>query len=241
MHKTLTKWLVHNWSTFGARTSHEQHGHTRLTTARTWGSHHLPPYNILCDSPRKPHPNGFLSQDSHVKVPKSRQRGLSQLWSPITLWADLGSKCGQKQSCSPRRELFNGMWHVVCSQVNRVDSRLLVVGSQTANLTPGLSFAHNLCFRCSNEPCETILGIYASIALQWYKELFKARSFDPCNRALKIWESFRDSNSQHGSSLGSVRAHSLTLFALSGVCDVTSGFLLARTLATPLPWWRAQS
>jgi hypothetical protein len=32
-----TKWLEHSWSTFGARTSHGQHGHTRLTTARTWG------------------------------------------------------------------------------------------------------------------------------------------------------------------------------------------------------------
>jgi hypothetical protein len=25
-----------SWSTFGARTSHGQHGHTRLTTAQTW-------------------------------------------------------------------------------------------------------------------------------------------------------------------------------------------------------------
>ncbi len=24
------------------------------------GSHHLPPYSILCDSPRRPHPNGFF-------------------------------------------------------------------------------------------------------------------------------------------------------------------------------------
>jgi hypothetical protein len=38
-----------------------------------------------------------------------------------------------------------------------------------------------------------------------------------------------------------VMAHSLTLFALPGVCDVTPGFLLARTLVTPLPWSRAQS
>ncbi len=32
----------------------------------------------------------------------------------------------------------------------RVDSRLLVVGSQTGSLTPGLSFDHNLCYRCPN-------------------------------------------------------------------------------------------
>ncbi len=108
----------------------------------------------------------FLSRDSRMGVPKSCQWGLPGLWSPITLRADLGSKCGLKQSCSSHRELSNGMCHVVCSQVNRVDSRLLVVGSQTVNLTPGLSFAHNLCFKYPNEPCEPILDIYTSIAFQ---------------------------------------------------------------------------
>ncbi len=106
------------------------------------------------------------SRDSRVGVPKSRQRGLPGLWIPITLRANLGSKCGLKQSCSSRRELSNGMWHVVCSQVNRVDSRLLVVGSQIANSTSGLSFAHNLCFKCPNETCEPILDIYTSITFQ---------------------------------------------------------------------------
>jgi len=28
------------------------------------GSHHLPPYSILCASPWGPHPNGILSRDS---------------------------------------------------------------------------------------------------------------------------------------------------------------------------------
>jgi hypothetical protein len=32
---------------------------TWLITTRTWGSHHLPPYSILCASPRGQHPNGF--------------------------------------------------------------------------------------------------------------------------------------------------------------------------------------
>jgi hypothetical protein len=49
-------------------------------------------------------------------------------------------------------------------------------------------------------------------------------SFDPYYRILKIWESNRDSNFQHGSSLGSVRVHALTLFAFLGVCDVTPRF-----------------
>jgi hypothetical protein len=45
--------------------------------------------------------------------------------------------------------------------------------------------------------------------------------FDPYDRALKIRESFWDSNSQHGSSLGSVKVHALTLFALPEACEMT--------------------
>jgi hypothetical protein len=115
------------------------------------------------------------------------------------------------------------MSHVACTKVNPVDSQLLVVGSQTANLTPDFSFGHNLCYKCPNGQCEPILDIYTSIAFQWYKKLFKEMGFDPCNRALKIRESFWDSNSQHKSSLGSVRVHSLTLFALLGTSEVTLG------------------
>jgi len=80
------------------------------------------------------------SWDSRVGVPKSRQLGLPGLWNPITLRADLGSKCGLKQICSSRRELSNGIWHVVCSQVNWVDSRLFLIGSQIGSSTPGPFF-----------------------------------------------------------------------------------------------------
>jgi hypothetical protein len=48
--------------------------------------------------------------------------------------------------------------------------------------------------------------------------------FDPYNCALKIREFIWDSNSRNGSSLGSVRVPSLTLFAFFaflGACDVT--------------------
>ncbi len=101
------------------------------------GSHHLPPYSILCNSPRRLHPNGYFSRDSRVGVPKSRQMGLPRLWSPITLREDLGSQCGLKQSCRSHRDLSNDMSHVLCIQVFRVDSRLLVVRSQTGRL-PGI-------------------------------------------------------------------------------------------------------
>jgi hypothetical protein len=184
------------------------------------GSHHLPPYSILWTSPRGPHLNGFslsgLPQDSRAGVPKSRQLGL---WSPITLRADLGSKCGLKKSCSFHRELSNGMWHIVCSQVNRVDSRLFLVRS--LSLTPGPSFGHNLCFRCPNEQCEPILDIYVPEAFQWYKERHKPLSFDPSNWSLKFWKSTGTPSPKVGVALGVwglTPSHSPTL---PGVSDVT--------------------
>jgi len=168
----------------------------------------------------------FLSRDSHVGVPKSRQRGLLQLWSPITLRADLGSKCSLKKSFSSHRELSNGMWHVIFSQVNRVDSRLFLVRSQIGNLTSGPSFGHNLCFRSSNEQFEPILNIYVSKAFQWYKERHKPLRFDPSNCSLKFWESTRTPSPKVRVALGVwgfTPSHFLTL---PGVCDVTPGLPL---------------
>jgi len=130
------------------------------------GSHHLRPYSILCSSPRGLHPNDYFSRDSRAGVPKSRQMGLSQLWSPITLREDLGSQCGLKQSCSSRRELSNAVSHSRIGHREEVDSQLLVVGSQIGSSTPGLSFGHNLCFRCLNEQWEPILDIYVSRTFQ---------------------------------------------------------------------------
>jgi len=63
------------------------------------------------------------------------------------------------QSYSPRRDLSNAMSHFQFGGREEVDSWLLVVGSQTANLTPGPSFAHNLGWRCPNDQCEAILDI----------------------------------------------------------------------------------
>ncbi len=47
-----------------------------------------------------------------------------------------------------------------------------MVKSQTANLTPNLSFGHNLCFKCPNGSCEPILDIYVSndikkVSIHW--------------------------------------------------------------------------
>jgi hypothetical protein len=162
------------------------------------------------------------SRDSRAGVPKSRPARLPGLWSPITLRSDLGLKRGLKQSCSSRRELFNGMSHVVYSQVFRVDSRLLVVGSQNWQ-TPGPSFGHNLRFTRSNEQCELILDIYASRAFHWYKERHKPLRFDPSNRSLKFRESTGTPSPKVGVALGLWGFTPSHFPTLPGVPDVTPG------------------
>jgi hypothetical protein len=130
------------------------------------GSHHLPSYNILCGWPRSLHPNGFSLPGVWSGSPKIPPAGTPATLEPITLRADLRLRCNLKQSCSSRRELSNGMSHIVCRQINRVDSRLFLVRSQISSLTPGPSFGHNLCLRCPNEQCEPILDIYISRTFQ---------------------------------------------------------------------------
>jgi len=83
-----------------------------------------------------------------------------------------------------------------------VDSRLLVVRSQTASLTPGPSFAHNLGCRCPNCQCEAIFDIYVSRPFQRHQERLNARCFGPCCRALNIRESRKTPNLQLFQVLG---------------------------------------
>jgi hypothetical protein len=171
----------------------------------------------------------FLSRDSQLGVPKSRQIGLPRIWSPITLWADLRSWCDLKQSCSFRQELFNGMSHSPCSQVNRVDSWLFLVGGQTASLTLGPSFGHNLCFKCSIELCELILDMYVPRVFQWYKKCNKLLIFDPSNRSLKFRESIETPSPKVGVALGVwgfTPSYSLTLSNIpeSAWCDSQVSF-----------------
>jgi hypothetical protein len=77
-----------------------------------------------------------------------------------------------------------------------------MVESQTANLTFGPSFGHNLCFRCPNGSCKPILGIYILIAFQWYEELFETLGFDPYNHFLNIRESTGSPTPNMGVHLG---------------------------------------
>jgi hypothetical protein len=89
------------------------------------------------------------------------------LWELITPNYGVWSQRGLNQTCSPRQDLFNDVLHSRFRGREEVDSWLLVVGGQTANLTPGPSFAHNLGYRCPNGQCEAIFYIYASRPFQW--------------------------------------------------------------------------
>jgi hypothetical protein len=157
-------------------------------------------------------------------VSKLRQLGLPQLWSPITLRSNLGSRCGLKQSCSYRRKFFNDMLDALRSQVNWIEFWFFPVRSQTGCLTLGPSFGHNLCFRCLNEQCNPILSIYVLRAFQWYKERHKPLNLNPWNRSLKFWESTGTPSPKMGVALGAWRftpSYSLTLFYTPGSmwCD----------------------
>jgi hypothetical protein len=119
-----------------------------------------------------------------------------------------------KQSCSPRLELSKGMWQATYTRENRVDSWLLVIGSQIANLTLDFSFGHNLCFRHPNGSCEPILDICVSIYFQWYKYFLNPIGFNPWNCSLKIWKSIKTPTLQVGVVLGVwgfIFSHSSTL------------------------------
>ncbi len=60
----------HSGTPLGVGTSHGQLDSLDSSRPELGGSHHLPPYSILCNSPSRLHPNGSFSRDSQVGVPK---------------------------------------------------------------------------------------------------------------------------------------------------------------------------
>jgi hypothetical protein len=161
-----------------------------------------------------------------MRVPKLR---LLQLWGHVILYANFQLRWGLKKSCSPHQDFSNNMSHATFKQGNWVDSWFLMVESQILNLTLGLSFGHNSCFKRPNGSCKPILDIYVSIYFQWYKELFNPIGFYLCDRYLKIQKSIRTPTPKMGVHLGVwgfIPSHS---FALLGAWNVTLG----------LPFWLA--
>ncbi len=142
--------------------------------------------------PSTPGTPGLESRNCPETVPG----GVPWLCELITPDCEVWSQQGLNQTCIPRRDLSNDVLQSQFKGWKEIDSWLLVVGSQTASLTPGLSFAHNLGYRCSNDQCEAIFYIYASRPFQWHQEHLNARCFGPCYWNLNIWESRRTRNSQ---------------------------------------------
>jgi hypothetical protein len=125
------------------------------------------------------------------------------------------------------------MWHATCKQGNCVDSRLLVVRSQTANLIPGflltitcvsdVQMGHANPFQTSK--FQELFNDIKTVSIQWV--------LTPVMLSKNLGV-HSDSNSQSGNSLGSVRVHSLTFFCILRAmkCDSQASFL-ARTLTSP--------
>jgi len=136
------------------------------------------------------------------KCPETIPGGVPGLWELITPDWQVWSQRGLNQTCSPRRDLSNNVSHSQFGGREKVDPRLFVVGNQTASLTPGPSFAHNLGDRCPNGQCEAIFHIYASRPFERHQEHLNARCFGPCCRTLNIWESRRTPNPHFFQVLG---------------------------------------
>jgi hypothetical protein len=134
--------------------------------------------------------------------PESVPGEVPGLWELITPDCEVWSRRGLNQTCSSRQDLSNDVLHSQFGGGKEVYFRLLVVGSQTASLTPGLSFAHNLGCGCPNDQCEAIFYMYASRPFQWHQEHLNARCFRPCCRALNIRESRRTPNPHFFQVLG---------------------------------------
>ncbi len=75
----------HSGTPLGVGTSHGHFGPQDTPRPGLGGSHHLPPYSILCDAPPRLHPNGSFSRDSQVGVPNLSRNCPG--WSPRTLGA----------------------------------------------------------------------------------------------------------------------------------------------------------
>ncbi len=192
----------HSGTPLGVETSHGHLDSLNSPRPKLEGSHHFPSYSILCVRPRRLHSNGFLSWDSQSGVPKLSWSGLPRLWTTITSRPNLRSGRGFNQTCSPLQELSNVVSHFTCQRRIGVDFRLLMVESQTASLTPGPSFAHNLGCKCPTGSCEAILDIYTPRPFQRYKKHLNMRCFDPCNCLLNFWESRRTPTPIFGSVSG---------------------------------------
>jgi hypothetical protein len=75
-----------------------------------------------------------------------------------------------KKTFSLWRGLYYIISHALFQRHLTPISWVWMIRNQIVNLTPSLSFVHNLNFKHSNEQCELIFNIYISRSFQWFKE-----------------------------------------------------------------------
>jgi hypothetical protein len=123
LHKTNTYWLVHNWSTFGVRTSHMQ--------LRTHKTHHNPDLGEATTFPLivyyAPLHRGHIQMVFFVpRLPNgSFEIPLARILATLRAH-NLACKpliaMSLNQSCSPCQKVFNNMSHTACTQGNQINS-----------------------------------------------------------------------------------------------------------------------
>jgi len=166
--------------------------------------------------------------------------GFLLFWTPIFSFADLQLRWGLRKSYNPHWELSNDMWHATYMHIIQGNSWLLVVRNQIDILIPGLSFAHNLCCKCSNGPCE-LISDYVLRAFQWYKKVFNTMSFDPSNRSFKIWDFIGTPIPKMGVHLGVCELIPSHSFSFPRMWMWLSSYIFDLHLSKPLLWSRAES
>jgi hypothetical protein len=112
----------HSRTPLGVGTSHRHLDSLDSPRPGLGGSHHLPPYNILCSSLPRLHLNGFFSQDSQGGVLKLSRVGVLGLWEFISPDYKIQLEEGLNQNCSTPQELSNAMLHFVSQRREEVDS-----------------------------------------------------------------------------------------------------------------------
>jgi hypothetical protein len=130
LHKPITSWLMHSWSTFGARANEAQ--------TQTHKTHHGPNLGEATTFPLivfSMFGHTANIQMSFCPRTPSWNPEIPEIGTPTTLEAHNvlckpPIEVRSKTKLYPCQTLSNDMWHATCTWVNQSDSWLLVVESQ---------------------------------------------------------------------------------------------------------------
>ncbi len=131
------------------------------------GSHHLPPYNILCAWARDQHPNVILSSKCHFVLglpsesPEIPTIGILAILGAHNFACKPPIKMSFETKLQPYQELSIGMSHATCWKENRGDSRLLVVRNQIGSLGSVRVHSFTLSYTPMNMKCDSQVSFLA--------------------------------------------------------------------------------